>query len=113
MPDVLVLTRDFLRRGIRLPPAGWALAGMLAFYGLAGLFGRDPWRGEEAIHIATAWEMLQSGNWLSPDLAGRAFHEPPLYYWSAALTGAALGTHQVSVSGVQTLPVRSTVVVRR
>lgn len=28
-------------------------------------------------------------------------------------TGAALGTHQVSVSGVQTLPVRSTVVVRR
>ncbi len=91
MPDVLVLTRDFLRRGIRLPPAGWALAGMLAFYVLAGLFGRDPWRGEDAIHIATAWEMLQSGNWLSPDLAGRAFHEPPLYYWSAALTGAALG----------------------
>ena len=35
-----------LRRGIRLPPAGWALAGMLAFYVLAGLFGRDPWRGE-------------------------------------------------------------------
>ena len=28
-------------------------------------------------------------------------------------TGAALGTHQVSVSGVQSLPVRSTVVVRR
>jgi 4-amino-4-deoxy-L-arabinose transferase-like glycosyltransferase len=31
------------------------------------------------------------GDWLSPDLAGRAFHEPPLYYWSAALTGKIFG----------------------
>jgi 4-amino-4-deoxy-L-arabinose transferase-like glycosyltransferase len=28
---------------------------------------------------------------LSPDLAGRPFHEPPLYYWSAALTGHLFG----------------------
>lgn len=64
---------------------------MLAFYVLAGLFGRDPWKGEDAIHIGTAWHMLHYGDWLSPDLAGRAFHEPPLYYWSAALTGALFG----------------------
>ena len=80
-----------LRRGIRLPPAGWALAAMLAFYVLAGLFGRDPWKGEDAIHIGTAWNMLHYGDWLSPDLAGRPFHEPPLYYWTGALTGKALG----------------------
>ena len=80
-----------LRRGIRLPPAGWALAGMLAFYVLAGLFGRDPWKGEDAIHIGVAWNMLHYNDWLSPDLAGRPFHEPPLYYWTAALTGKALG----------------------
>lgn len=80
-----------LRRGIRLPPAGWMLAAMLAFYVLAGLFGRDPWKGEDAIHIGTAWHMLHYGDWLSPDLAGRPFHEPPLYYWSAALTGKAFG----------------------
>jgi 4-amino-4-deoxy-L-arabinose transferase-like glycosyltransferase len=79
------------RRGIRLPPAGWALAGMLAFYVLAGLFGRDPWKGEDAIHIGTAWNMLTHGDWLSPDLAGRAFHEPPLYYWTAALAGKLFG----------------------
>lgn len=91
MSEPLTLILNSLRRGIRLPPAGWALAGMLAFYVLAGLFGRDPWRGEDAIHIATAWEMLQSGNWLTPELAGRAFHEPPLYYWSAALTGVIFG----------------------
>ncbi|NHC05256.1 ArnT family glycosyltransferase [Azonexus fungiphilus] len=83
MPDLATL----IRRGIRLPPGGWMLAGMLAFYVLAGLFGRDPWKGEDAIHIGTAWQMLSSGDWLAPALAGRPFHEPPLYYWSAALTG--------------------------
>ena len=87
MPDLLAL----IRRGIRLPPAGWMLAAMLAFYILAGLFGRDPWKGEDAIHIGAAWHMLHFGDWLSPDLAGRAFHEPPLYYWSAALSGHLFG----------------------
>ena len=87
MPDFLAP----IRRGIRLPPAGWMLATMLAFYVLAGLFGRDPWKGENAIHIGTAWHMLHFSDWLSPDLAGRPFHEPPLYYWSAALTGTLFG----------------------
>ena len=87
MPDFLSL----IRRGIRLPPSGWMLAAMLAFYVLAGLFGRDPWKGEDAIHIGTAWHMLHYGDWLSPDLAGRPFHEPPLYYWSAAITGKIFG----------------------
>ena len=87
MPDIPAL----IRRGIRLPPAGWVLAAMLAFYVLAGLFGRDPWKGEDAIHIGTAWHMLTHADWLSPDLAGRPFHEPPLYYWSAALTGQLFG----------------------
>lgn len=80
-----------LRRGIRLPPSGWMLAAMLAFYVLAGLFGRDPWKGEDAIHIGVTWSMLQHGDWLAPMLAGQAFNEPPLYYWTAALTGKALG----------------------
>ncbi len=83
--------KTLLQRGIRLPPAGWVLAGMLAFYVLAGIFGRDPWKGEDAIHIGTAWHMLTYGDWLSPDLAGRAFHEPPLYYWSAVTTGKLFG----------------------
>lgn len=87
MPDFLAL----IRRGIRLPPVGWVLAAILAFYVLAGLFGRDPWKGEDAIHIGTAWHMLHYTDWLSPDLAGRPFHEPPLYYWSAALTGQLFG----------------------
>lgn len=84
-------TLSALRQGIRLPPGGWALAGMLAFYVLAGMFGRDPWKGEDAIHIGTAWHMLSHGDWLAPSLAGEAFNEPPLYYWSAALFGKLLG----------------------
>lgn len=80
-----------LRKGLRLPPSGWALAGMLTFYVVAGLVGRDPWKGEDAIHIGTAWHMLNYGDWLTPMLAGRPFDEPPLYYWSAALTGKLLG----------------------
>jgi len=87
MPDLV----STLRRGLRLPPAGWALAAMLAFYVLAGLFGRDPWKGEDAIHIGVAWHMLHTGDWLAPELAGRLFHAPPLYYWSAALTGHLFG----------------------
>lgn len=91
MSNSLALILERLRRGIRLPPTGWMLAAMLAFYVLAGLFGRDPWKGEDAIHIGAAWQMLQTGDWLSPDLAGRPFHEPPLYYWSGALTGKIFG----------------------
>lgn len=91
MPEHTTHPLSLLRRGISLPPAGWVLAAILAFYVLAGLFGRDPWKGEDAIHIGTAWHMLFYSDWLSPDLAGRAFHEPPLYYWSAALTGKLFG----------------------
>ncbi len=86
-PDILAK----LRKGLHLPPTGWALAGMLTFYVLAGLIGRDPWKGEDAIHLATAWHILAHADWLSPDLAGRAFNEPPLYYWSAAITGKLFG----------------------
>ncbi len=64
---------------------------MLALYVLAGLFGRDPWKGEDAIHLGAAWEMLSTGDLLHPAIAGRPFHEPPLYYWTAALGGWLLG----------------------
>ncbi|MDD2743911.1 MAG: hypothetical protein PHV02_16720 [Rhodocyclaceae bacterium] len=91
MSEFSARLKTTLSRGITLPPAGWVLAAILAFYVLAGLFGRDPWKGEDAIHISTAWHMLTQGDWLTPILAGRSFHEPPLYYWSGAITGKLFG----------------------
>lgn len=73
---------------IPLPPSGWLLAGMLAFYVLAGLF-KDPWAGQDATHINIAWQILQSGDFFHLNLAGREVFYAPLYYWSAAITGFA------------------------
>lgn len=50
-----------------------------------GLVGRDPWKTEDAITFAVAWEMVQRGDWLVPFVAQEpAFSEPPLVPWLAA-----------------------------
>lgn len=91
MPTALVNTLRTLNKGLALPPTGWALAGLLTFYVLAGLFGHDPWRGDDAVHLAAAYDILQENHWQTPHLGGVSFNEPPLYYWSAALLGKLLG----------------------
>ncbi len=78
----------FYKKTLPLPPNGWLLAGMLAFYVLAGLF-KDPWSGQDATHINIAWQILQSGDFFHLNIAGREVFPAPLYYWSAALTGFA------------------------
>lgn len=43
---------------------------------------------DEGRYVSVAWEMLRSGDWLTPTLDGLPFfHKPPLFYW---ITGAAL-----------------------
>jgi 4-amino-4-deoxy-L-arabinose transferase-like glycosyltransferase len=50
-----------------------------------GLVGRDPWKTEDAITFAVAWEMVQRGDWLVPHVAQEtALSEPPLVPWLAA-----------------------------
>lgn len=52
-----------------------------------GLVGRDPWKTDDAITFAAAWEMLQRTDWLVPHVAQeRALHLPPLVPWLAAGT---------------------------
>jgi 4-amino-4-deoxy-L-arabinose transferase-like glycosyltransferase len=46
---------------------------------------------DEGRYVGVAWEMLRSGDWLTPTLEGLPFfHKPPLFYWLSA-TGLWLG----------------------
>jgi len=50
-----------------------------------GLVGRAPWKTEDAITFAAAWEMVQRGDWLVPWLAQEpALNQSPLVPWMAA-----------------------------
>lgn len=51
---------------------------------------------DEGRYVGVAWEMLVSGQWLTPTLDGLPFfHKPPLFYWlsagAMALFGASSG----------------------
>ena len=53
---------------------------------LLGIFGRDPWKSDEAYTFGLVYQNLQTGDFLVPTLAGEPFVEkPPLFYWTAAL----------------------------
>ncbi len=55
---------------------------------------------DEGRYATVAWEMLRSGDWLTPTLDGLPFfHKPPLFYW---ITGAAL-----SVGGLTEIAARA------
>lgn len=71
-------TRDqaYKQLGLFLLCAAWIVL---------GLVGRDPWKTEDAITFAAAWEMLQRQDWLVPHLAQeRTLHQAPLVPWLAA-----------------------------
>jgi len=59
---------------------------------LPGLVGHDPWKSDEAIAMGVVSEMLRSGNWLVPMLAGEPYPErAPLFFWLAAASAGTLG----------------------
>ncbi len=79
-----------LARPVRLP--GWALMLLVLVYLLPGNLGHGPWRGDDLINIAASADMLRSGSWLMPHLAGTpVFDASPLHYWLGALFGGLLG----------------------
>jgi 4-amino-4-deoxy-L-arabinose transferase-like glycosyltransferase len=61
---------------------------LLVLFILSGLVGHEPWKGDDAISIGVVADMLARGHWLAPQLADQAWPAAPLYYWTAALTGA-------------------------
>ncbi|HXF45372.1 MAG TPA: glycosyltransferase family 39 protein, partial [Burkholderiaceae bacterium] len=76
----------------RLPR--WVLWTLLAAYGLAGLFGRDPWFQDDAAGFGVMWTMARgtAADWLLPNVLG-AFvaEEGPLPFWVGAVFVYALG----------------------
>ena len=47
---------------------------------------------DEGRYAGVAWEMIRSGDWLTPTLNGLPFfHKPPLFYWLTALSIKAFG----------------------
>ncbi|MDQ8023742.1 MAG: glycosyltransferase family 39 protein [Moraxellaceae bacterium] len=77
-------------RSIELPL--WFLAVLTLAYALPGNLGHAPWRGDDALHIGIAFEMLHDGHWLVPTVAGLPWTDsPPLLHWLGAVTGALLG----------------------
>lgn len=80
---------------------GAGLTLLVVLYFLPGLFGHDPWRGDDIRHVAIVHGMLQGDSWLFPHLAGNPVTTySPLYYWiSAILAWASAGlvaTHDVA-----------------
>jgi len=72
------------------PQRAWKQFGLVflcAAWVLLGLFGRDPWKTEDAINFAVAWEMVQRQDFLIPHVAQEpVLSVAPLVPWLAATT---------------------------
>ena len=57
-----------------------------------GLFGREPWKADEAYSFGLIWSVIQGKGWIVPMLTGEPFLEkPPLFYWVAAACADLFG----------------------
>ena len=76
----------------RLPTVVTGVLVLLWFAAGAGL--RPLMLPDEGRYVGIAWEMLRSGEWLTPTLDGLPFfHKPPLFYWVTAAALALFGTN--------------------
>ena len=70
-----------------------ALGLLIAVWLAAGLFGRDPWKPDEAYNFGVVHHILNTGDWVVPAIAGEPFMEkPPLFYITAAFFAHAFGS---------------------
>lgn len=50
---------------------------------------------DEGRYVGVAWEMMRSGDWLTPTLNGLPFfHKPPLFYWITASSMSVFGVNE-------------------
>ena len=71
-----------------------ALATLLLFaWVMLGAWIRPLALPDEGRYVGVAWEMVRSGDWLTPTLNGLPyFHKPPLFYWLTAVSIKGFGT---------------------
>lgn len=63
---------------------------------------------DEGRYVSVSWEMLQSGDWLTPTLNGLPFfHKPPLFYW---ITGGALAVLGPTEIAARAAPIAGAVI---
>jgi 4-amino-4-deoxy-L-arabinose transferase-like glycosyltransferase len=68
-------------------PQPWLVVALCVVYLLAGLGGHDPWKSEDAIHLAIAHGFFTGADWSIPMVAGETWADAePLYHWLAAVT---------------------------
>ncbi|WP_124951103.1 ArnT family glycosyltransferase [Sulfuriferula thiophila] len=68
----------------------WFVVTLALAYLLPGLIGHEPWKQDETYIFGMVYHILQSGDWVVPQVAGEPFLEkPPLYYWVAAILAQA------------------------
>ena len=65
-----------------------ALYCLIGAWMLFGLFGRDPWKPDEAYTFGVVNHIVQTGDWMVPHLAGEPFMEkPPLFFFTSQGAG--------------------------
>jgi len=73
-----------LRFLLALPPSLGLLVLLALAFVLPGLLNHDPWKSFDAIGIEVVHQMLVSGDWLVPRVAGMPWLEdPPFFHWVA------------------------------
>src|SRR5580693_5533557 len=71
----------------------WLLLTISIVYAAFGLFGRDPWKNEDAAGFGVMWTMAKGNahDWLLPNLVGKYLTDNgPLGYWLGASSIRAL-----------------------
>ncbi|HTT13224.1 MAG TPA: glycosyltransferase family 39 protein [Burkholderiaceae bacterium] len=95
------------------PTGAYAVAFLLVALALA-CWARPLMLPDEGRYVGVAWEMLRTGNWLTPTLDGLPFfHKPPLFYWITAASMWAFGANELAARAAPLLGLLIAVVALR
>lgn len=93
MPAIITAARSRLSR---VPAIAWLLLLALVVLG-AGIGLRDPWPADEPRYALIARDMVETGQWFFPRVAGVLYPDkPPLYFWLIAICYALTGSLRVA-----------------